>query len=125
MRILVTGGTGSLGSVIVAQLIKTPHTPRILSRSVQPAAPGIEQAQGEIATGAGLADAFNGVDAVIHAASSGRDTYEADVVGTRNLLDQAKQQGVKHFVFVSIIGIDRIPLAYYQYKLAAELAIVE
>lgn len=126
MRILITGGTGKLGSVIVAQLAASEHTPRILSRANVAVQPGIEVVQGDLASGAGLAEALIKVDAVIHCASSpARDTYEVDVIGTKNLLEQAARHGIRHVVYVSIIGIDRIPLAYYQYKLAAELAIVE
>jgi uncharacterized protein YbjT (DUF2867 family) len=43
-----------------------------------------------------------------------------DVAGTRRLLDAAVRAGVRHVVYVSIVGIDRVPLPYYRAKLAAE-----
>jgi uncharacterized protein YbjT (DUF2867 family) len=43
-----------------------------------------------------------------------------DVMGTRRLLAAAKATGVKHFLYISIAGIDRIPFPYYRAKVAAE-----
>ena len=67
-----------------------------------------------------------GVDAIVHCASSPfRRTREVDVEGTRRLLEAAKPAGVSHFFYISIVGIDRIPLPYYRHKLAAERLIEE
>ena len=75
----------------------------------------------DLATGEGLEAAVSEVDIVIHAASSPRaDTERIDVQGTMRLLEAARRAGVRHFVYVSIVGIDRIPFAYYRHKLAAE-----
>src|SRR5207249_6340376 len=40
--------------------------------------------------------------------------------GTRRLLTYARHAKVSHFLYVSIVGIDRIPYYYYKHKLAAE-----
>jgi nucleoside-diphosphate-sugar epimerase len=62
----------------------------------------------------------------VHAASSPfRRTRQVDVEGTRLLLEAAKAAGVSHFMYISIVGIDRIPLPYYKHKLAAERLIEE
>ena len=122
-RILVTGGTGVLGHEIVKQLGGTEHTIRIMSRRSQPATLQANQewAQADLETGAGLKEAVAGVDVILHAASNPRqNTYQADVVGTRKLLEQAKIANVAHFVYISIVGIERIPFAYYNVKVEAE-----
>jgi len=94
---------------------------RVLSRRPAPAEARTEWAQAQIETGEGLAEAVDGVDVIAHCASSPfRRTREVDVEGTRHLLDAAKAASVSHFVYISIVGIDRIPLAYYRHKLAAE-----
>jgi uncharacterized protein YbjT (DUF2867 family) len=61
-----------------------------------------------------------GSDVIIHAASNVQNTQAIDVDGTRRLLEHARQAKVGHIVYVSIVGIDRIPFGYYQHKLAAE-----
>lgn len=65
-------------------------------------------------------EAVASIDAIIHAASDSRNAEAVDVEGTRRLVDAARARGVRHVVFISIVGIDQIPFAYYQKKLAAE-----
>ena len=55
---------------------------------------------------------MRGVDAVVHAASCpGHDVAQA-----RTLLDALRGAGAPHLVFVSIVGVDRVPLGYYRDK---------
>jgi uncharacterized protein YbjT (DUF2867 family) len=122
-RILITGGTGVLGRELVSRLQQTGHTPRIMSRKSQPAAlgAGSEWAQADIMTGEGLTSAVAGVDVIIHAASSARsNTQQTDVEGTDRLIKAASAAKVSHLIYISIVGIDRIPYSYYQSKVAAE-----
>lgn len=119
MNILVTGGTGLLGRAVVAQLAGRGHTVRILSRSSRPHPHAVVVA-GDLGTGAGLADALSGVDAVVHVASDPKHPTEVDVEGTRHLLAAATTAGVRHLVYISIVGADRIPLSYYRAKIAVE-----
>jgi len=108
--ILVTGGTGNLGSVIVQRLRDRGTPVRVLSRRA-----GAGTAVGDLSTGAGIADAVAGVSAIVHCAT-GKD----DARATRTLIDAARATGSPHIVYISIVGIDRIPLGYYKAKLAAE-----
>lgn len=126
--ILITGGTGTLGRNLVAQLQPTEHTIRIMSRQAAPAVlpAHTEWATANLATGAGIDAAVRGAEIIINAASdSGGDTHQADVIGLKTLLDAARQHNVKHLLHVSIVGIDRMPFGYYKHKLAAEAVIVE
>ena len=122
-KVLVTGGTGRLGSKVVKELTETGYSVRIMSRKWQPTnlLSTTEWAQADIETGQGIADALAGIDVVIHAASSPfKHTRQIDVDGTRLLLEQARVAGVSHVSYISIVGIDRISYYYYRAKLAAE-----
>jgi uncharacterized protein YbjT (DUF2867 family) len=122
MKILLTGGTGTLGREVVRAAEGAGHTVRIASRRARPAdtPPGREWARMDVETGEGVAEALAGVDAVVHAASDPRRHAIVDVEGTRRLIAAARAAGTAHLVYVSIVGIDRIPFAYYRSKLAAE-----
>jgi len=110
MTTLVTGGTGRLGRPTVAALRSRGHDVRILSRH-----PGAGHAVADLATGTGLADALDGVDTVVHLATS----RSKDVDQTRNLLAAMAGRDT-HLVFISIVGVDRIPYGYYRDKVASE-----
>jgi hypothetical protein len=74
----------------------------------------------DLVSGAGVPDALKGVDTVIHAASDPRRSDAVDVGGTRLGGEAARAAGAIHVVYVSIVGIDRIPVPYFRDKLAAE-----
>jgi uncharacterized protein YbjT (DUF2867 family) len=82
--------------------------------------------RGDLATGAGLADAVAGTDTVLHLASAPYRrgyTRQVDVEGIYRLAAAARAAGVAHLVYVSIVGVDAISWGYYQVKLAAEEAV--
>ena len=124
MKVLVTGGTGVLGSRLVPRLVASGDAVRIMSRGGPATAPqGVELVRGDLVTGRGLTDALAGADAIVHCASSPfRKTHQTDVEGTARLLEAVKGStgGPPHFVYISIVGVDRIPFGYYQAKFQAE-----
>jgi uncharacterized protein YbjT (DUF2867 family) len=125
MNILVTGGTGALGRDVVDKLRRDGHRARILSR--KPGA-GEDWVQGDLATGAGLELAVKGIEAIVHAGSATVQPlkYQAtDVLGTRRLLAMAREAGVGHVVYVSIVGMEGVAFPYYRAKLAAEAVVRE
>ncbi len=127
-RILITGGRGVLGSQLIPRLQSQNVQVRLSSRSAAPVPPpdGLEWAQADLLHEADLSPVVEGVDTIIHAASNpAKDSYLVEVEGTRRLLDAAQRAGVGHFVYISIVGIDKIPFAYYQHKLAAEQLIAQ
>jgi uncharacterized protein YbjT (DUF2867 family) len=65
--------------------------------------------------------AVDGIDVIVHCATQG--TRDKDVASTENLIAAARRAGVAHIIYVSIVGIDRIPLPYYQTKLRVERAL--
>jgi uncharacterized protein YbjT (DUF2867 family) len=116
--ILVTGGSGTLGRAVVRRLFDLGHPVRGLTR--QGSRPGpAAWFTGDLTTGAGLERAVEGTSAVIHCASDPRRP-EHDVEGTARLIEVARRGGVSHLVYISIVGIDRVPLGYYRAKLRVE-----
>lgn len=111
--VLVTGGTGTLGRPLVSELRGRGHQVQVLSRR-----PGEGRLQGDLATGAGLAEAAGRVDVVVHAASDTRRFGRTDPLQTTQLLRHFRE--VSHLVYISIVGIDAIPYAYYRRKLSCE-----
>jgi uncharacterized protein YbjT (DUF2867 family) len=123
--VLVTGGTGILGHRVVRALAADGHTVRILSRSpAEPPVPGVDVSIADLSTGSGLAEAVAGTTAIVHCATDPRNSQAVDVDGTDRLLDAARGAARPHIVYVSIVGVDRIPTTYYRAKLAAEEAVV-
>jgi uncharacterized protein YbjT (DUF2867 family) len=110
--VLVTGGSGTLGRLLVPILAARGHEVRVLSRR-----PGAGTHVGDLATGAGLSEAVAGAELVVHAASD-RRFGRSDPAQTANLLGAASS--CRHLLYVSIVGVDAIPFGYYGVKLACE-----
>lgn len=113
--ILITGGTGCLGSTVVSRLLDAGHEVRVASRRQQPSGALLPYSWATVdyRSGVGLAAAVDGVDAIVHCAGSMRVPVD------RNLIAAARR-GKQHLVYISIVGVDRVPMAYYRSKLAAE-----
>ncbi|MET7385633.1 SDR family oxidoreductase [Streptomyces sp. NPDC005529] len=129
--ILVTGGTGTLGSLVVPLLREAGHQVRVLSRHRREPVDGVTyvavdllkteteaetEAEGE---GDGIEAALDGVGTVLHLAGGPK----GDDLATRNLVRAAQAAAVRHFVYISVIGADRVPLAWLRSKREAERAV--
>jgi uncharacterized protein YbjT (DUF2867 family) len=115
--VLVTGGTGRLGTRVVAALQEGGHRVRAMSR--RGTGPG--GVRGDLATGFDLGPALRSAEVVVHAASDPRgDPWQVDVAGTRRLVQAVDRERLRHLVYVSIVGVDRVPYGYYRAKFAAE-----
>ncbi|WP_232665589.1 SDR family oxidoreductase [Pseudonocardia sp. TRM90224] len=112
--VLVTGGTGTLGRLVVPALRASGCEVRVLSRS---GAAGT--VAGDLLTGDGVERAVAGAEIVVHLAGGPK----GDDVATRNLVVAAAKAQVQHLVYISVIGADGVPLAWLRSKLAAEQAI--
>ncbi|WP_135535759.1 SDR family oxidoreductase [Halostella pelagica] len=125
VRTLLTGATGTLGSALRPRLADAGHDVRAASRS-PPSDGDAEWVELDLADGSGVDAAVADVDVVVHAATAPRGDSEAvDVRGTERLLAAAAEAGVANVLYVSIVGVDEIPLSYYEHKLAAERAVEE
>jgi uncharacterized protein YbjT (DUF2867 family) len=120
--ILVTGGTGTLGSHVVRALRGRGCQVRVLSRHARTGIGGVQYLVGDLAQGTGLEEAVADVDAIVHCASGKRGDADA----TRNLIEAAcALKPASHFVFISIVGVDGIRFGYFETKLAVEKLVVE
>jgi len=113
-EILVTGATGTVGRRLVERLRDRGDTVRALSRRN-----GRGLVTGDLATGEGVEAAVDGVDTVVHLATTNRD----DSGIARTLVDSIGPDREPHLVLLSIVGIDRNPLPYYRGKLATEAVV--
>jgi uncharacterized protein YbjT (DUF2867 family) len=119
--ILVTGGTGTLGGHVVPLLRAAGHEVRVLSRGAREGGDGVEYVTGDLSTGEGVAAAVAGVRTVLHLAGGPK----GDDVATRNLVRACVGAKVRHLVYISVIGADRVPLAWLRTKLDAERVIAD
>jgi uncharacterized protein YbjT (DUF2867 family) len=126
--VLVTGGSGVLGALVVRRLLDAGTRVRVLSRRAERPDTVPEKAEwtvGDLTAGAGLAAALDGVTAVVHCATDSRK-WSNDVTAARRLTEVARASGSRpHLVYISIVGIDRVPFGYYRVKLAVERLLAE
>lgn len=123
MDVLITGATGQLGHEVVRAASTAGHAVRAMSR--RPHSGDTKWVHADLVTGEGLAAACSGAEAVVHLASDPKNSAIADVEGTRRLAEAARGAGVRHFLYLSIVGIDRIPVEYYRHKRAAEQVVID
>lgn len=119
--ILVTGGTGTLGKHLVPRLRDTGREVRLLSRKSRESADGIEYVTGDLVKGEGIESAVKGVEIILHCAGGPK----GDDVATQNLVKAASAAGVKHLIYISVIGCDKLPIGYFKAKHGAEQAIID
>ncbi|MFI7009746.1 SDR family oxidoreductase [Streptomyces sp. NPDC050145] len=114
--ILVTGGTGTLGRLVDERLSAAGHEVRVLSRHARPYAVDLREG------GPALDRAVDGADVIVHCASSPRG---GDEKAAARLIEAARRAGVPHLLYISIVGVDRVPLRYYREKRSVERMIEE
>ena len=105
---LVTGGTGTLGRLVVPQLLQAGGKVRVLSRREPEPAEGIEYAVGDLDTGAGIDAAVARRRGLVHCAGA----QKGDGDKTRTLVRAASRvegSAAPHLVNISVIGADRVP----------------
>lgn len=107
MKIVVIGGSGLIGSKLVAKLREHGHE----------AVPASPNSGVNTLTGEGLAEVLQGASVVIDVSNS--PSFETAAVmdffttSTRNLLKYEAAAGVTHHVALSVVGTDRIPESGY------------
>ncbi len=110
MRIAVAGGTGLIGTMVVDELRSRGHEPVVLARSTG----------ADLVTGTGVAQVLDGTSTVIDvsnlATMKARDSVAFFDAVARHLL----ASGLEHLIALSIVGIHRVDLGYYQGKRCQE-----
>ncbi len=121
MTSLVTGASGFVGSHVARMLVERGEMVRVLVRpqSSLCALEGlpVEKVYGDLRDPQSLGPAVKGVERIFHVAadyrlgaSNPQEIYDANVTGTRNLLEAARQAGAKRIVVtssVATIAVDR------------------
>lgn len=107
MKLVIIGGTGLIGSKLVARLREHGHD----------AVPASPDTGVNTLTGAGLAEVLQGASVVVDVSNSPsfeeRAVMDFFTTSTRNLLDYASGAGVRHYVALSVVGTERIPDSPY------------
>lgn len=128
--ILLTGGTGTLGRLVVPLLLDAGCKVRVLSRHGHEPEDGIDYVTGDLATGEGIEAAVDGVDTIVHCAGSAK----GDEDKARNLVQAASAAGAQHLVYISVVGAERVPVVsgvdramfgYFAAKRAAERIVAD
>ena len=128
--LLITGGTGTLGRLVVPLLREAGCPVRVLSRRSHESGDGIEFVLGDLATGEGLDGAVAGVGTIVHCAGSAK----GDEDKARTLVRAAARAGARHLVYISVVGAERVPVVsrvdramfgYFAAKRAAETVVAD
>lgn len=108
---LVTGATGGVGRRVV-RLLRERDLPvkafvRLSSRYKELEQRGADIFIGDLRQERDIKKACKGVQYIISTHGSGVDSQELDYRANIELIDQAKENDVQHFVFISVLGADR------------------
>jgi uncharacterized protein YbjT (DUF2867 family) len=111
--ILVTGATGNQGSAVADKLIEEGWKVRALTRNPEKpyakhlAEKGIEVVKGDLNDRKSLDKALDGVCGVFAVHTWSEEGVDGEVRQGRNLADAAKDAGIRHYVYSSVIAADR------------------
>ncbi len=137
MKVLVTGGTGYVGSKVRESLREAGHDVRLLVRTGSEHkvtnSDAYEIVQGNIFNTNACLRACDGVAGVVHLVGIIREHRSRGVtfeqyhrVATTNILDAARQMGVERFIHMSALGVKQGARSFYhQTKYAGEQAVKE
>ncbi len=132
MRVAITGGTGFVGGHLARRLAAEGHEAVLVSRGIDRRdetllrLPGIRHTTGSVADGRGLAEAFEGCDAVAHCAGINREigsqTYRnVHIEGTRHVVEAALAAGARKLALLSFLRArPECGSGYHESKWAAE-----
>jgi nucleoside-diphosphate-sugar epimerase len=153
--VLVVGGAGYIGSIVVAKLLERGSSVRLLdnllygSQSIEPLLnhPRLEFINGDCRNIQDVVGAMRGVRGVIHLAAivgdpacadDGENAFQVNFAATRMMLEVAKGNGIKRFLFASSCSVygasdelmdeksETVPISVYaETKLESEKVLLE
>jgi dihydroflavonol-4-reductase len=118
IKTLVTGGTGFLGAYVIQELVEKGYQVRAIRRSDKtpffipaPVLREVEWVPGDVLDPAGLEEAMEGMEVVVHAAAKVSFTpkdqkamFQTNIEGTANVVNAALSAGIARFVHVSSVA---------------------
>ena len=116
MTIAVTGATGFVGQALLDRALEAGLTVKALARRAQPPLAGVEWVSGDLGTNDSLRQLVRGAEAVIHVAGVVNDAAQfesGNVLGTLNVIEAAKAEGVQRFIHVSSLSAREPDLSAY------------
>lgn len=116
MTIAVTGATGFVGQALLDRALETGLTVKALTRRDQLPRDGVEWVSGDLESAEALRALMRGAEAVIHVAGVVNDAarFESgNVLGTLNVIEAAKAEGVQRFIHVSSLSAREPELSAY------------
>ena len=116
MTIAVTGATGFVGQALLDRALEADVTVKALARRAQPPLAGVEWVSGDLGTHDSLRQLVRGAEAVIHVAGVVNDAAQfesGNVLGTLNVIEAAKAEGVQRFIHVSSLSAREPDLSAY------------
>lgn len=121
MKILVIGGTGTVGSLVTEGLLAAKQDVRVLTRNApKNPLPGVEYVQGDLASGADLTAAFAGCEKVFMLNPVTQTETHEGIMGVHF----ANAAGAKHFVYMGVHNAHAAPfIPHFGSKVAIETAI--
>jgi len=127
-RLLLTGGSGDLGSIIAPKLLADGH--EVLNIDLNPSkVEGVKTHKGSITNKTLVAKAMAGVDVLVHIAAwhgihepdlTAYDFHDLNVTGTMTLFEEAAQAGCKKVVFISSTSVSKPYSVYGHTKILNE-----
>lgn len=116
MRVVITGGSGFVGTHLTRTFAEAGHQVTVLARGKKrrPRRTNVSFVKADLTESPALVDAFTGADVVIHLAAvireRGRQTFErVHVAATERVVDAAVTAKVPHLVHQSALGVDPDP----------------
>jgi nucleoside-diphosphate-sugar epimerase len=116
VTIAVTGATGFVGQALLDRALEADVTVKALARRAQPPLAGVEWVSGDLGTHDSLRQLVRGAEAVIHVAGVVNDAAQfesGNVLGTLNVIEAAKAEGVQRFIHVSSLSAREPDLSAY------------
>jgi len=124
-NILITGASGTLGKALCKVMASHNIPFTAVSRREIDVTPPAKWVKADFNLGEGVNGLPRDIDTVIHLASNAADKYsKSDPELTNDILKYSREINVSHFIYMSIVGIDRIPYPYYEQKLHSENLVI-